>query len=121
MAVKIPSYGPADSVNRGTFVPVPVQVASPPAGTDNAVVEFGYDPGFNCTSRQEACVAVSSAISETTPFYWTGESYTGQTCTLGCTVTIPALPQRVLYYRTKYRRTDGTVVATGSTQVTAVP
>ncbi|MGE5648429.1 MAG: hypothetical protein ACM336_21835 [Acidobacteriota bacterium] len=125
IAIRLPSYGASDSVNRSTFVPVHVRVA-PVSGTDNVLAEFGYDPAFSCTSRREACVSVTGGstakqVNEAVPFYWAGDSVAGVPCSSGCTVTIPAVSQRVLYYRIKHRRADGSVVATGSTEVAVVP
>jgi len=127
MLLKIPPLPPRDSVNRSTFIPIPVQL-SPPASlsVNNAIVEFGYDTNFYCTSRLEACVANGSTVNETTPFTWPTEaggesSITGVSCASGCTVTVPAFSQRVLYYRWKYRNASNVVLATSSTQVMAVP
>ena len=119
--VKIPPYPSGDSVNRGTFEPLSIQLGSVPAGTDNIVVQFGYNPDFYCTSRQEACITNQSTINETTPFYWASEKYSGLPCASGCAVTIPAVPQRVVYYRVQYRNASGTVIATAATAVAAVP
>jgi hypothetical protein len=83
---------------------------------NDAIVEFGYaengDPGsFYCTSRRESCVAVSGAVSPSIPFsYEQSETYSGAACSAGCTVAIPALSQRVLYYRWKYRNALGQVI-----------
>jgi hypothetical protein len=93
----------------------------------DVAVEFGYaengDPGsFYCTSRQESCVAVSGAISPSTPFFYEqSETYSGAACSAGCTVAIPALSQRVLYYRWKYRDAFGKVIATSDIRATATP
>jgi hypothetical protein len=110
LAVKTPEmqlHAPT-AFNRSTFEALPIQVVRVPPGTSEAFVEFGYDTDLRCTSRQEACVTVTSAApaqqaNETTPFYWAGEAYTGVPCTNGCSLVIPALPQRVVYYRVKYR------------------
>jgi len=122
MLVKLPAFGPQDSVNRGTFIPVQVQLGWVPRGTDNIVAEFGYTPDFHCTSRQEACVAAGTGqVNETTPFYWASEGHSGLSCVAGCSLTVPALPQRVVYYRIQYRQADGSVLAMGPTQVSVTP
>jgi hypothetical protein len=122
MLAKLPPYPAApDSQNRNTFVRVPVQVASPPPGTSNVVVEFGYNTSLFCTSRSETCVATQATVSDANPFYFASETYSGAGCVGGCKITVPALPQRVLYYRTRYRKADGTTVATGQMQVLAIP
>jgi hypothetical protein len=121
-AVKAPPFPGGDSANRATFMPVTVQVNSVPAGTDNVVAEFGYDTNFYCTSRLETCVANGTGqVNETTPFAWASESYSGLSCAAGCTLTIPALPQRVLYYRLKYRNAGGGVIMTGPARVAVTP
>ncbi|HOK48381.1 MAG TPA: hypothetical protein PLK67_20720, partial [Bryobacteraceae bacterium] len=53
---------------------------------------------------------------EKQPFFWAGESYSGIPCTNGCHVTVPAIPQRVVYYRLIYRAADGKVLKVGKTE-----
>lgn len=125
--LKIPPFPTKDSVSRTTFVPVPVKLG-PPAGlaVNNAVVEFGYDSGFRCTSRNESCFANTASINEANPFVWPSDvggetSISGLACTSGCSVSIPALSQKVLYYRWKYRDAGNVTLATGATQVYVVP
>jgi hypothetical protein len=122
MVGKIPPFPDEDTANRGTFVPTPVQVASVRAGTDNVVVEFGYGPEFRCTARRESCVATGTGlVNETTPFYFASETYAGRPCASGCSVTVPALPHRVLYYRVRYRAQSGAAIAEGGTQIAVTP
>ncbi len=118
---KLPPWPQGGSANRGTFTPLPVQIGSMPAGATNVAVQFGYNPSFYCTSRQEACIANQSTINETTPFYWASESYSGLACASGCTVAIPAVANRVVYYRTQYRTASGAVLATSATAAAVVP
>ncbi|MDQ6663240.1 MAG: hypothetical protein M3Z23_02470, partial [Acidobacteriota bacterium] len=114
--VKVPTPQ-TDSVDRSNFFPVNVPTAAVPGG-DNAVVEFGYgengDAGnYFCTSRAEAC-AVGKPGGAANPFYYlTSEAaaLTGVPCSSGCTITVQAIPQRVLYGRILYRNAGGTVVA----------
>ena len=120
MMVKIPPMPSADSVNRASFVAVPIQIGSVPASTSTAAVKFGYSPTFACTSRQEACYATAAAVSEATPFTWSSEAAAGLSCASGCTIAVPAISSRVLYYATEYRNSGGSVIATGPTQVTTV-
>jgi hypothetical protein len=124
----LPPYPAADSVARNTFVGLQAKV-TPPDGLniDNAMVEFGYaengDPnGFFCTSRQEACVAVGSAINQSVPFYYEqSESYVHTPCAFGCSISIPALSGHVVYYRAKFWNAFGQVVYVGPVRVAAVP
>jgi hypothetical protein len=124
----LPPYPASDSIARNALLPVEVKI-SPPAGrlVDNVIVEFGYGENggpdkFFCTSRQETCVAAGSQVNQQNPFFFAeSESYNGAACALGCTVAIPALSQRVLYYRWKYRDAAGQVVAVSDTRAIATP
>lgn len=86
---------------------VPVTVRAP----SNIVVEFGYTPTFRCTSRDESCFVQVEGV-QATPFKFAAES--GAQTASSSTVTIPALPGRVLYWRVV---TGGTP---GPTQVQAI-
>jgi hypothetical protein len=140
---KLPPFPAAESTRRDTFIPIGVTVSNPakpmappglpprsgrPLGT-NAIVEFGYaengDPqNFYCTTRREACVAQSSAIDESQPFYYEtteAAAISGLRCELGCTIAIPALAGRVLYYRVTFRDSLGGIVSRQQMAVRAVP
>jgi hypothetical protein len=134
LAAKLPPYPEVDSVNRTTFVPVAVNL--PPPGdpnVDNAVVLFGYlengSPNqFFCTTRREACLAVSSGINEGNPFRFGSEgtdgsatTVTGVSCANGCSVAIPGLSQRVVYYQVLYRDGNNAGLRQGPLQMTVVP
>jgi len=122
VGLKLPPYPRQESTeNLATFVPIQREVSSTPPFTDNVIVEFGYDPEFRCGSRQEKCVSVTGGkvpqpVNEKQPFFWAGESYSGIPCTNGCHVTVPAIPQRVVYYRLIYRAADGKVLKVGKTE-----
>ena len=130
---KVPPFPPTDSVVRSTFQPIPVKL-TPPAGlaVNNAVVQFGYtengSPGqFNCTSRQEKCLATAATVPAV-PFQFASEGaggveagVSGVQCANGCSVAIPAISQRILYYQVKYRDASNNTVATGQIQMVAVP
>ena len=118
MVTFVPPYPAPSSLNRGTFQQVNVSV---PPGGNNAVVEFGYDQDFFCTSRQEVCAANAASITPATPFYWASETFTGLACSTGCTIAVPALSQRTMYYRWKQRDVNGATTATGATQVISTP
>jgi hypothetical protein len=134
LAGKLPPYPQVDSVNRQTFVPLTLNL-TPPAdlGVANAVIQFGYlENGapnqFFCTSRHEACLAVSANVSETTPFRFPSEGSDGTAatvngvgCASGCSVTIPSIPQRVVYYQVLYRDSSNQVVAQTPVQMSPVP
>lgn len=93
-----PGSLPHDTVNRTTFQPV--EVKNLPS---SSYIEFGYNASFECTQRAEACKVAASAIDLATPFYFAHETMSS---TSG-TVTIPALPGRVLYYRVVTSGTPG--------------
>ena len=127
MAKMLP-YPPPDSVVRSNFVPVTLAL-KPPAGlaVNNAIVRFGYQEygapqQINCTTRNDACIAASSAVvSGNQPFYFASENPAGASCASGCTITIPAISQRVLYYRVEYRAANNSVLAAGPLTAVAVP
>ncbi|MCU1263533.1 MAG: hypothetical protein JWO80_6418 [Bryobacterales bacterium] len=131
LLVKLPPPGPGDSVNRMNFIPMPITL---PAmnGATNAIVRFGYAengaPGsLFCTSRKESCVVgtqgTTSAVDPVNPFYFEqveAGSWQGVPCASGCTITIPGIPQRMLYYQYAYRSNSG-VVYTSPMSVLATP
>jgi hypothetical protein len=127
MAKNLP-YPAADSVVRATFVPWPVSV-QPPAGLEvnNAVVEFGYQEYgapqlINCTTRNDACIATAATVTTgNQPFFFASENPPGAPCASGCTITIPAISQRVLYYQVMYRAANNTALAAGPPTAVAVP
>jgi len=118
--IKIPPQPPLDTLNRSTFVPLPVRLAG---GWSTAEIAFGYDSSFRCTSRNEACVSVASSAAWDTysPFKWEGEAKTRVSCTSGCTVYVPLLAGKVTYYKWRYYDNGGNLKASGPTQVVAVP
>jgi len=130
---KLPPYPPNDSVIRWTFQPIRVKLTPPPGlGVNNAVIQFGYGengaPGnFFCTSRQEKCLATAATVPAV-PFVYPSEGaggmeagVTGLLCSNGCTIAIPAIAQRMLYYQVKYRDAANNIVATGQSEIVAVP
>jgi hypothetical protein len=94
---------------------------------NNAVIEFGYQEygapaSLNCTTRNDACMATSGAVpSGNIPFYFVSENAAGMACASGCTIAIPGISQRVLYYRVLYRAANNTVLANGALTAIVVP
>jgi len=123
LAYKLPPYTGISAVNRVSWIPVSVQVTSAPPGTDNVIVEFGYDPNFHCSSRQEVCIANASTLqSGNSVFsYATSDSYSGLSCVSGCTVVIPALSQRVMWYQIDYRNASGQTILTRKAEPLVTP
>jgi hypothetical protein len=121
---RIPPPPPRDSIRRDQFISVPVKLGGMP-GADNAVVEFGYNSQFYCVGqwadtiwdgRSETCVKGDHAEGD---YGFAGDTITGVSCASGCTVNVPAIPHRVLYFRHVYRN-GTTVVARGEMQLRAV-
>ena len=121
MAKMLP-YPTPDSIDRGTFVPMVLHLEPPPGvSADNAVVEFGYaEYSGNCTSRHDPCLA-NSAMIGAPPFQFASENPAGMPCSSRCTIAIPAISQRVLYYQVKYRDKSNNTLATSPYQAAAVP
>jgi hypothetical protein len=78
--------------------------------------ENGPPASFYCTSRQEACTTSG------TPFAWLSEPQQPVACSSGCTVQIPAIAGRVVYYRIDWLDGNGQVVLSGDlTAAAATP
>ena len=100
-----------------------VSISRGGAPGDSMRVAFGYGENgspasFFCTSRAEKCYASAEATIPN-PFLFAseGESYTA--CAPDCTVNIPAISGRVLYYQVEWK--NGSTVTTEPPQVVAVP
>jgi len=127
MAKMLP-YPTPDGINRGTFIPMAVNVTVPTGtGITNAIVAFGYGEfgapeALNCTSRHDACIATASTVpSGTQPFAFASENPRGAPCVSTCTISIPAISQRVLYYQIEYLSDNNTVVSTSRVNAVTVP
>jgi hypothetical protein len=142
----VPPFPPGDNVSRSSFIPITVNIPAQ-AGAQTAVVEFGYaengpSTAYYCTSRQEPCVATAGtgsgnagsngggnggtgstvSINPANPFsFERSETYSRLPCTGGCSIMIPALSQRVLYYRWRYLDLGGNEVAVGPASAVITP
>jgi hypothetical protein len=119
---KLPPFPAPDTVDRSNFEQVGLYV-SPMVGATQAAIEFGYtengDPGqFYCTSRQETCVRGAQTGAD---FAFASETQSAVACQSGCTIQVPAIPERVLYYRARYLDNQGNILLTGPTGATLVP
>ena len=125
--LQYPPYPAVDSVNRGTFIPITVPTFTPPGGTNNTVADFGYweySQGGTpyCTTRLDACEATGTSIpSGYQPFKFASETPFGPPCSSGCTLVIPAISQRELYYRLRYQNSGGGTNSVGPWVVVSVP
>jgi hypothetical protein len=117
---KLPPLASQDLVDRSTFARAPISISAPQGqGIVSAAVEFGYaeqggSPQSYCTSRREACVAVSATVNDANPFYYAQtETYTRMPCAKSCTITVPVLPAHTAYYQVKFYGAKGTLVGLG--------
>ncbi len=119
---KLPPFPAPDGVNRSTFVSLPLKLTPPSGlGVTNALVQFGYQEyNGNCTTRNEACFA-GSPTGNNVPFQFAGENPAGAPCASECTIDIPAVSQRIVYYKVIYRDASNTVRAVTPGQAIAAP
>ncbi len=126
LAYRIPPAFPADSVNRTTFVPVNVTYQGV-AFASQIRARFGYlENGgdlLRCTAYAQDCSTEIPSGTPSDPYSFTNESVTRQTCANGaaCAITIPSLPNRVLYYVIDRLDASGNIVTSSSVQAVAVP
>ena len=66
-------------------------------------------------------MVANATIHLDNPFQFASEVTTSIPCAAGCSVELPAISQRVLYYRVEYRDNANRVIQLGPTQVAAVP
>jgi hypothetical protein len=103
------------------FLQIPISNGGHPAAT-TAKMQFGYNSDFYCVGqwadtvwhgRAEKCIKGNQAGLE---YDFESDTVTGVACTTGCTINIPAIPYRWVYYRVVYYDGSGNVVATGDTK-----
>jgi hypothetical protein len=133
--VKAPPFPAQDAYDRSDFIPTNVTVSVPQGqGITNAVVAFGYlengtTSQLYCTSRRETCIANSATVpAGLDPFFFpvegtggTESGLPGVACTNSCTVAVPAITGRTLYYRIHYRDASNKVVQVGPLQASITP
>ena len=124
LAIRIGRTPPPDNVNRSQFVPIPISVTG---DGNNIRARFGYlDNGGNllhCTAYAQDCSTEIPSGAATDPYSFTNESVGRKSCTSGstCTINIPALPNRILYYVVDRLDGSGNVLSTTPAQAIAVP
>jgi len=124
---KIPPFAPIDDQARNGYLPLDLTVRpgeSAPAETAGAAVEFGYNPALECTTRKESCIGAGPAgeMDMSDPFrYSQTEEWSPVACQGGCTLRVPVIPQRVVYYRIRYFNEAGSEIGQSSTNAWAVP
>jgi hypothetical protein len=126
LAYRIPSEFPSDGVNRTTFVPVNLTYHGVPFAS-NIRARFGYlENGgdmLRCTAYAQDCSTEIPVAAASDPYSFSNESVTRQNCANGavCSITIPSLPNRVLYYVVDRLDAGGNVVTSSAIQAVAVP
>jgi hypothetical protein len=93
----------------------------------NIRARFGYlENGgdlLRCTAYAEDCSTEIPSGAPGDPYSFSNESVTRQSCASGavCAVTIPSLPNRVLYYVIDRLDASGNVVTSSAMQAVTVP
>ena len=120
-----PLTGP-DASDRTTFVPILLTFK----GTPNATyirARFGYSENgptlLHCTPYLSDCSTEIPTKAPTDPYSFINEPVNRQHCPNGstCTITIPAIYNRMLYYIVDRLDLAGTIVTSYPMQVVAVP
>lgn len=93
MIAKMPSNILTPSTNRQQFQNVSVNIGPGP----DARIRFGYNDALQCTSRADQCLTTPTPTTAD-PFMFLSEGASYTSCSNGCTINIPAIPGRVLYY-----------------------
>jgi hypothetical protein len=106
LLVKLPPLPESLPDRPGTFRPVPVNVPALP-GAKEVLLDFGYAEygaagDFFCTPRAETCSITTPALDEATPFRFEHEVEGAIPCESGCSVELPGLPGKIIYYRIRF-------------------
>jgi hypothetical protein len=126
VALRLSPMPKIDSLNRTSFVPVTLNYQGSP-GASNIRARFGYAENggslLRCTAYQVECTTEIPVAAPSEPYGFTNESVTRQNCAINgaCTITIPAISNRMLYYVVDRLDNSGNVVASFPMQVVAVP
>jgi hypothetical protein len=126
LAYHIAPAVPSDSVNRTTLVPLTITSQGVPFAA-NIRARFGYFENggdlLRCTAYAQDCSTEIPTGASTDPYSFTNETVTRQSCANGasCSVTIPSLPNRILYYVVDRLDSSGGIVASSPLQAVAVP
>ena len=126
VALRISPLPTPDTVNRTTFVPITLTYSGSPDAT-YIRARFGYlENGgslLRCTGYQVECSTEIPSGSPTDPYSFTNEPVTRQSCPNGssCTLKLPAISHRMLYYVVDRLDSNGNIVTSYPMQVTPVP
>ena len=108
LLAKLPPY-PDTADRHNSYISHTVAV-SPRDSMTHVRVRFGYNTAFYCTERRDACLTDENLK----PFAFASESLTATRCARGCSITVPAMPGRLLYYRVETY--DGSSWTNGETE-----
>ncbi len=126
LALRMDALPPVDNANRTNFMPIRLTYQGVPQAS-NIRARFGYAENggdlLQCTAYGKDCSTEIPSASSNDPFSFTNEAVTRQACASGasCTVTIPSLPNRILYYVIDRLDANGNVLQTTARQAVAVP
>ncbi len=114
---KLPPFERVDDQPRNGYQMTEIQVKASD-GVAGAMLEFGYNAAFECTSRKESCVAGAPADGDPDPFlYSKTDAWQPVACADGCTLRMPLILQRVVYYRIRYFNDAGVEIRQSATNV----
>lgn len=126
VALRLAPMPNPDSKNRTDFIPVTLNYQGSP-GASNIRARFGYAENggslLRCTPYQAECTTETPAALPGDPYGFTSETVTRQNCAINgaCTITIPAISNRMLYYIVDRLDNSGNIVASFPMNVVAVP
>lgn len=114
MLARLPEWPGYDSIRRDAFLMKPIELGS---GEALAEIRFGYQENgqlgqFYCTKRTEICTTTTTPTN-TDPFNFINlNGHSGTTCAAGCTVKVPVLPGRTVWWQ-EFRSKDGGITWEG--------
>jgi hypothetical protein len=125
--MKLPPQPAHDTIVRNAFVNVAVTIGAGDPAATKVRARFGYAengaPGqFYCAyNRKEECrTRPDPTLAD--PYYFASEPAQNlQDCSTGCTILIPGISGRLVYYALDHLDSSGNVVQQGNTQVALVP
>ena len=126
IALRLKPFPNTDGVDRTTFVPISVTYEGSSAAS-YIRARFGYlENGatlLRCTAYQAECSTEIPERAAKDPYSFTSEIVTRRSCpdSSACTITIPAISNRMLYYVVDRLDHNGNVLTSYPMQVVAVP
>ncbi len=123
MMAQMPPFPSLDGYDRTGFISQPVVLGAD--ANPNARIRFGYAENgtpaqLYCTSRQESCSTEIPSGAPADPYAFVGEARTLVSCAGGCTIKIPAISDRVVYYVVDRLDSGGAVVSSSAISAISV-